>query len=138
MFHNYNDRGFGQFELLSLVPSLVSGAFSVGGALIQSSAAKSVAKSQQETQLSIAQMGTEVQKRWQELELQKIQVAQAALQPTKVTETVMSAPGIQSSTAGILPESIFGIPTLYLAAGVGLLFFLSRRKKGKKVRGGVK
>ncbi len=120
MFHNHNsERSFGQFELLSLVPSLVSGAFSVGGALIQSSTARSIAKEQQETQLSIAQMGAEVQKRWQELEVQKIQAAQVVPPPTKVSETGLLA-------ASIIPENILGVPTLYLAIGVGLLFLLKR------------
>ncbi len=129
MFHNHNsERSFGQFELLSLVPSLVFGAFSVGGALIQSSAAKSIASAQQETQLSIAQMQANVQKRWQELELQKIQAAQAALQPTKVLGTTTAATGIEPLAAGILPSSILGVPILYLAVGAGLLLFLSRKK----------
>ena len=114
MFHNNknNNRSFGQlFELTSLISPLVSGAFSVGGALISSSAAKSIASAQQETQLSIAQMGADIQKRWQELELQKIQTAQAALpQPTKVSGTITAATGIEPLTASIIPSG--SIPNL--------------------------
>jgi hypothetical protein len=124
MFHN-NENGserdfgeLGQFQFLSLIPSLVSGAFSVGGALIQSSTAKSIAKQQASTQMSIAQMQTEVQKRWQELELQKIQAT---------TAKAPGEPSVTESLASVIPGSILGVPILYLAIGAGVLFFLSRK-----------
>lgn len=122
MFHD-SESGFGQFEFVtSLLPSIISGGMSIGSALIQSSTAKSIASAQQETQLSVAQMGAEVQKRWQEIELQKIQAAAA-----KAPGTLTAAPGAEPLAAGIIPSSILGVPILYLAIGAGLLLFLSRK-----------
>ncbi len=127
MFCN-SERSFGQFEFVaSLLPSIISGGMSIGGALIQSSTAKSIASAQQETQLSIAQMGAEVQKRWQELEVQKIQAATVVPQPTAVPGTLTAAPGAELLAASIIPSSILGVPILYLAIGAGLLLFLSRK-----------
>ena len=106
---------FGFFEtLVGLLPSVITTTGTIVSSKIQTSAAKDIAKSQAQTQLA----SMAVQERIAQLQLQALQTPIAAPVSSGV------APGISALTAGIIPETVLGVPVIYLILGGVGIFLL--------------
>lgn len=123
---------FGFWDVvLTVAPSLISAAGSVGAALISREGAKEVAKIQARTQLQAEQAAILAQERIAQLQLEALKSTIPSPEQTKTELTQKTYPiepvSPQVQQAGVVNTSIGGVPILYLALGGLLIYLLSKK-----------